>query len=144
MSDLLFHILADRIGLRGRAPAHYPMLENSDFCVNHNSEDRWQPRWKIPQGFGGLIGFAACDPPTWLAVTTTSLDDAMSAGTRFSQLLNLRVFNTIDVNRTLRIAAVASQSGGRLVETRSGFSRRICITRFEHAATAAQNLAASR
>jgi hypothetical protein len=52
--------------------------------------------------------------------------------------------NTIDVNRTLRIAAVASQSGGRPVETRSGFSRRICITRFEHAATAAQNLAASR
>src|SRR5271168_2589351 len=35
---LLFHILADRIGLRGRAPAHYPMLKNQhrldyDFCV---------------------------------------------------------------------------------------------------------------
>jgi hypothetical protein len=29
MSDLLFHILADRSGLRGRAPAHYPMLKNS-------------------------------------------------------------------------------------------------------------------
>jgi hypothetical protein len=43
-------------------------------------------------GFGGLAGFAACDPPTWLAVTTPGLDDAMRAGTRFSQLLNLRVF----------------------------------------------------
>jgi hypothetical protein len=29
MSRLLFHFLADRIGLRGRAPAHYPMLKNS-------------------------------------------------------------------------------------------------------------------
>jgi hypothetical protein len=28
----------------------------------------------------------------WLAVTTTSLDDALRAGMRFSQLLNLRVF----------------------------------------------------
>ena len=38
------------------------------------------------------MGFAACDTPLWLAMTTTSLDDAMRAGTRFSQLLNLRVF----------------------------------------------------
>jgi hypothetical protein len=29
MSVLLFHILADGIGLRRRAPAHYPMLKNS-------------------------------------------------------------------------------------------------------------------
>ena len=36
--------------------------------------------------------FAACDPPIWLAVKTTSLDDAMRARTRFSQQLNLRVF----------------------------------------------------
>jgi hypothetical protein len=43
---------------------------------------------------------AACDPPIWLAVTTTSLDDAMRAGTRFSQLLNLRVFNDICAHRT--------------------------------------------
>src|SRR5277367_4552716 len=68
------------------------MLKNSNFCLDHSSEDRWQPRWKIPWGFGGVTGFAACDPPTWLAVTTTSLDDAMRAGTRFWQLLNLRVF----------------------------------------------------
>jgi 2-polyprenyl-3-methyl-5-hydroxy-6-metoxy-1,4-benzoquinol methylase len=24
------------------------LLKNSNFCVDHNSEDRWQPRWKIP------------------------------------------------------------------------------------------------
>jgi hypothetical protein len=62
------------------------------FCGDHNSEDRWQLRWKIPQGFGGLSGYAACDPQIWLAVTTTSLDDATRAGTRFSPMLNLRVF----------------------------------------------------
>jgi hypothetical protein len=65
------------------------LLKNSNFGVDHNSEDRWQPRRKIP---GGLTRFAACDLPVWLAVTTTSLDDAMRAGTRFSQLVNLRVF----------------------------------------------------
>jgi hypothetical protein len=52
-------------------------------------------------GVGGLTGFAACDPPIWLAVTITTLDDVMRAGTRFSQLLNLRVFQ-----QYLRIAAV--------------------------------------
>jgi hypothetical protein len=24
------------------------LLKNSNFCVDHNSEERWQPRWKIP------------------------------------------------------------------------------------------------
>jgi hypothetical protein len=41
-----------------------------------------------------------CDPPIWFAATTTSLADAMRAGKRFSQLLNLRVFQ-----QYLRIAA---------------------------------------
>jgi hypothetical protein len=27
---------------------NFPVLKNSNFCVDHNSEDRWQPRWKIP------------------------------------------------------------------------------------------------
>jgi hypothetical protein len=39
-----------------------------------------------------VTGFAAYDPPKWLAVTTISVDDATRARTRFSQLLNLRVF----------------------------------------------------
>jgi hypothetical protein len=69
------------------------MLKNSIFCVDHNTEDRWQPRWKIPRGFGGLTGFATCDPPIWLAMTIARLEDAMRAGTRFSQLRNWRVFN---------------------------------------------------
>jgi hypothetical protein len=40
MSDLLFQIAADAIGLCGRAPAHYPMLKNSDFRLDHNCRDR--------------------------------------------------------------------------------------------------------
>jgi len=31
-----------------------------------------------------VTGFAACDPPIRLAVTTTSLDDAMRETARFS------------------------------------------------------------
>ena len=38
-------------------------LKNSNFCVDHSSEDRWQAQWKIPQGFGGGTGFADYDPP---------------------------------------------------------------------------------
>ena len=68
------------------------VLKNSDFRFDHNSEDRWQPRWKIPWGFGGRAAFAACDPPIWLAVATTGLDPAMGAKTRFSRSLNFRVF----------------------------------------------------
>jgi hypothetical protein len=44
MSDLLFQTGADPIGLRGRPPAHYPMLKNSNFRIDHNSGDRWRPR----------------------------------------------------------------------------------------------------
>jgi hypothetical protein len=36
-------IAADSIGLRGRAPAHYPMLKNPDFRIDDNSEDRSRP-----------------------------------------------------------------------------------------------------
>ena len=42
---------ADPIGLRSRAPApnhHYPMLKNSNFRLDHNSEDRSPSRWKFP------------------------------------------------------------------------------------------------
>jgi hypothetical protein len=37
MSDLLFQIAADAIGLCGRAPAHYPMLKNSEIEVPRKS-----------------------------------------------------------------------------------------------------------
>ena len=40
MSGLLFHILADRIGLRRRAPAHYPMLKNSEIEGRRKSRIR--------------------------------------------------------------------------------------------------------
>jgi hypothetical protein len=93
-------------------------LKNSNFFVDHNSEDRWQLRWKTPWGFGGLAGFAACDSPIWLAVTTTSLDDAMRVGARFSQLLSLRVFQ-----QYRRIAAL--QASPR--EGRESFTKRTLI-----------------
>ena len=47
------------------------VLKNSDFRFDHNSEDRWRPRWKIPWGFGGRAAFAACDPSIGLAVANT-------------------------------------------------------------------------
>jgi hypothetical protein len=39
MSDLLFQT-ADPIGLRGRAPAHYPMLKNSEIEPSRKSRFR--------------------------------------------------------------------------------------------------------
>ncbi|MGA7198018.1 hypothetical protein, partial [Roseiarcus sp.] len=68
------------------------VLKNSDFRIDHNSEDRWQPRWKILWGVGGRAALAACDPPVCLAVTATSLDDVIGAKTRSSRSLNFRVF----------------------------------------------------
>src|SRR6516164_2846009 len=35
LNGLLFRIVADPSGLRGRAPAHYPMLKNPDFRFDH-------------------------------------------------------------------------------------------------------------
>jgi hypothetical protein len=40
MSDLLFQIAADAIGLCGRAPAHYPMLKNSEIEGRRKSRFR--------------------------------------------------------------------------------------------------------
>jgi hypothetical protein len=40
MSDLLFQIAADAIGLCGRAPAHYPMLKNSEIEGRRKSRIR--------------------------------------------------------------------------------------------------------
>jgi hypothetical protein len=48
LNGLLFQTVADSIGLSRRAPAHYPMLKNSNFGLDHNSEDRLQPQWKFP------------------------------------------------------------------------------------------------
>src|ERR1700722_8639214 len=92
MLDLLFHIVADRIGLRRRAPAHYPMLKNSNFRGDHNSEDRWQPRWKFPWGLSGATDFSADDPLSALAVASTRGDNAFRAEVGFSRHLNFRLF----------------------------------------------------
>jgi hypothetical protein len=52
MSDLLFHILADRSGLRGRAPAHYPMLKNSEIEVS--------PKSRLPANIVAFTGSCHC------------------------------------------------------------------------------------
>jgi hypothetical protein len=62
-----------------------------------------------------VTGFAACNPPIWLAVTTTSLDDAMRAGRRFSQLLNLRVFQQYLREADCANRRKASSQRGRLI-----------------------------
>jgi hypothetical protein len=60
------------------------MLKNSNFCGDHNSEDRWQPRWKFPLGLGGASGLATRDPLVGLAVATTSVDNTIRADAGFS------------------------------------------------------------
>jgi hypothetical protein len=64
------------------------LLKNSNFGLDHNSEDRWQPQWKFPEGLGGATGFAACDPLIGLAVATTGLENTMRAEAGFSPSLN--------------------------------------------------------
>ena len=88
-----------------------------------------------------MTGFAACDPPIWLAVKTTSLDDAMRARTRFSQQLNLRVFQqylrirpTTGSEIKLPSAALATtideavRQPGRTRDARSLFSRNTTLS----------------
>ena len=68
------------------------LLKNSNFRVDHNSEDRWQPRWKFPWGLSGATDLSAYDPLLGLAVATTRGDNAMRAEVGFSRHLNFRVF----------------------------------------------------
>jgi hypothetical protein len=60
------------------------LLKNSNFRLDHNSEDRWQPGWKFPWGLGGATGLATCDPLVGLAVATTRAGNTMRAKARFS------------------------------------------------------------
>jgi hypothetical protein len=75
-------------------------MKNSNFCVDHNSEDHWQPRWEMLGVLGGLTEFPACDSPRWLAVTTACLNDAMRAGRDFRVCLICEFFNNIGANGT--------------------------------------------
>jgi hypothetical protein len=61
---------------RSAASAH---LKNPDFRIDHNSEDRWQPRWKFPWGVRRTGRVCRVRPPVCLAVATTGLDNAMGA-----------------------------------------------------------------
>jgi hypothetical protein len=51
-----------------------------------------------------------CDPSIRLVVTTTSLDDAVRAETRFSQWLNFRVFQQYLRGADLRVSNVGGLS----------------------------------
>ena len=47
------------------------LLKNSNFRGDHNSEDRWQPRWKFPWGLSGATDLSAYDALLALAVAST-------------------------------------------------------------------------
>ena len=68
------------------------LLKNSNFRGDHNSEDRWQPRWKFPWGLSGATDFSAYDPLLALAVASTRGDNAFRAEVGFSRRLNFRLF----------------------------------------------------
>jgi hypothetical protein len=68
------------------------LLKNSNFRGDHNSEDRWQPRWKFPRGLSGATDLSAYDPLLALAVASTRGDNAFRAEVGFSRHLNFRLF----------------------------------------------------
>ena len=95
MSDLLFQIPADRTGLRGGAPAQYPMLKNSIFRVESQFRRPPEASMKNSLGVRGPTRFAISDPPTCPGVRTIGRGDATRAKTRFPRWLNFRVFSTL-------------------------------------------------
>ena len=68
------------------------LLKNSNFRGDHNSEARWQPRWKFPWGLSGATDLSACDPLLGPAVATTRGDNTMRAEAGFSRHRNFRLF----------------------------------------------------
>jgi hypothetical protein len=68
------------------------LLKNSNFRGDHNSEDRWQPRWKFPWGLSGATDLSAYDPLLALAVASACGDNAFRAEVGFSRHLNFRLF----------------------------------------------------
>ena len=101
------------------------VLKNSDFRFDHNSEDRWRPRWKIPWGFGGRAAFAACDPSIGLAVATTGLDHAIGSKTRILAVTQFPSFSTlfVDFVEKLGLRATAICFRGERSVRQSGSSR---------------------
>jgi hypothetical protein len=84
------------------------LLKNSNFRGDHNSEDRWQPRWKFPWGLSGATDLFAYDPLLALAVARTRGDSAFRAEVGFSLHLNFRLFQ-----QYRRKAAIAGRENGR-------------------------------
>ena len=78
--------------LAGNGSTRPILLKNSNFRGDHNSEDRWQPRWKFPWGLSGATNLSAYEPLLALAVATTRGDNAFRAELGFSRHLNFRLF----------------------------------------------------
>jgi hypothetical protein len=81
-------------------------LKNSNFRLDHNSEDRWQSRWKFPWGLSGATDLPAYGPLLGLAVATIRGDNTLRAETGFSRHLNFRLFQQYP-----RKAVVADDGG---------------------------------
>jgi hypothetical protein len=60
------------------------MLKNSNFRLDHNSEDRLQSRWKFLWGLSGATDLSSYDPFLGPAVATTLGDNTVRAETGFS------------------------------------------------------------
>ena len=96
------------------------LLKNSNFRGDHNSEDRWQPRWKFPWGLSGATDFSAYDPLLALAVASTRGDNAFRAEVGFSRHLNFRLFQQYPSTPAVsfaQIAVIAKRCGERVKST---------------------------
>jgi hypothetical protein len=69
-------------------------LKNSNFRLDHNSEDRWQSRWKFPWGLSGATDLPAYGPLLGLAVATIRGDNTLR-GNGFFAAPQFPTFSTI-------------------------------------------------
>ena len=97
----------------GRTGISAILLKNSNFRGDHNSEDRWQPRWKFPWGLSGATDLSAYDALLALAVASTRGDNAFRAEVGFSRHLNFRLFQQYQRNSR---RSVGSANGPQLLD----------------------------
>jgi Toprim domain len=89
------------------------IVENSNFCVDHNSRAEESLEAKLLRGFGGVTGLATYDAPTGVTVATTGVDNTMCAQVRFSRCLNFRVYGMARPSfRRRRLAGVFRRRKG--------------------------------
>jgi hypothetical protein len=112
------------------------MLKKSNFRGDHNSEDRWQPRWKFPWGLSGATDLSAYDPLLALAVASTRGDNAFRAEVGFSRHLNFRLFQQYRRRAAVPDLAIAASSVRRL-RLRSGSGLSCLASNFSSCVAAA-------